>query len=351
MPKIYIIIVTWNSANHLADLFLSLYDMDYSTGAWELVVVDNGSQDKTLDILHNWQKKMYNFSTIIRNPKNEGFASANNQAIKYALRNQPDYIVLLNDDVVVETDWLDKIIQVMDQNKNIGLAQPLITRYPEVKKINSFGNSYQYIGFGYSYGEGQPIRNFNLVDYEPAYLSFTAVVIRTQVIEQIGLLDKKYFSYHEDTDFCFRARLQNWRMLVIKDAVVHHKYKFPSKKNKIRYFWLEKNRLYLMFKFFKLKTLLLILPAWLFMEFGLVFFSIFKGFFIQRVKAYGWLLINFSNILKVRRQIQRSRKYNDARLFEFFSPHIDFQEINNFFLKYIANPILSIYFKIIKNII
>jgi GT2 family glycosyltransferase len=182
-------------------------------------------------------------------------------------------------------------------------------------------------------------------------LSFTAVVIRTQVIQQIGLLDEKYFSYHEDTDFCFRARLQGWRSLVVKDAVVHHKYKFPSKKNKIRYFWLEKNRLYLMLKFFKFKTLILILPAFIFMEFGLILFSIVKGFFGQRLKAYGWLIMNLASIFKARRQIQQTRKYDDAKLFNFFSPGIDFQEINNPFLKYIANPVLNIYFKIIKRVV
>ena len=334
MSKISIIITTWNSEKYLSDLFLSLHDMDYPKDSWQLIVVDNGSQDKTLDILHSWQKKMYNFSTIMRNVKNEGFAPANNQAIKYALRTQPDYIVLLNDDVIVESDWLDKIIQTMNQNKDVGLAQPLITRYPEIEKINSFGNNYQYTGFGYSYGEGQLIHHFNLADYEPAYLSFTAVVIRTKVIEQIGLLDEKYFSYHEDTDFCFRARLQNWRMLVIKDAIVHHKYKFPSKKNKIRYFWLEKNRFYLMLKFFRFKTLLLISPAWLFMELGLIIFSIFKGFFWQRCKAYIWVLTNLVNIFKIRRQIQQIKNYDDTKLFEFFSSRIDFQEINNPFLKY-----------------
>lgn len=351
MSKVSIIVTTWNSEKYLSDLFLSLHDMDYSKDSWELIVIDNGSQDRTLKILHNWQQKMHNFPTIIRNTTNEGFAPANNQAIKYALRSNPDYIVLLNDDVILESDWLNQIVQTLKKNEDIGLAQPLITRYPEVDKINSFGNDYQFTGFGYSHGEGQFLKHFNLADYEPAYLSFTAVVIRTEVIKQIGLLDKKYFSYHEDTDFCFRARLQGWRLLVIKDAVVHHKYKFPSKKNKIRYFWLEKNRLYLMLKFFKFKTLLLILPACLFMEFGLIFFSIFKGFFWQRLKAYGWLLINLPSIFKARRQIQQTRKYDDAKLFDFFSAGIDFQEINNPLLKYIANPILKIYFKIIKKII
>ena len=149
MPKVFIIIVTWNSADHLSDLFLSLHDMDYPKNAWGLIVVDNGSQDKTRNILLAWQKKMPNFSKIIYNNYNQGFAAANNQAIAYALKKSPDYITLLNDDVIVESDWLTKIIQIMQHNSSLGLAQPLITRYPAVDKINSFGNNYQFTGFGF----------------------------------------------------------------------------------------------------------------------------------------------------------------------------------------------------------
>ena len=346
--KVYIIIAAWNSQDHLSDLFLSLRKMNYPKSKWQLVVVDNGSKDKTKNILLSWQNKMHNFETIIYNTQNEGYARANNQGIQYALKNQADYIVLLNDDTTVEPDWLNIIIKKMEEHKNIGLAQPLITRYPETDKINTFGNSYQYTGFGYCYGEGEMVNSFNIKSYQPAYLSFTAVVIRAQVFTDVGLLDENYFSYHEDTDFCFRARLQNWDLLAIKDSIIHHNYKFPAHKSNTRYFWLEKNRIYLIFKFFKAKTLLLIAPACFLMEFGLVFYSIIRGFFIQRLKAYLWLVKNSAKILKQRRQIQQSRKFGDDKLFNFISGVIEFQEIKNSLLTRIANPILNLYLKIIR---
>lgn len=352
MLKITIVIATWNSEKHLPNLFLSLHDMNYSPRNWNLVVVDNGSQDNTLNILKGWQRKMPNFKTIIQNKSNRGFAAANNQGINWAIQQGADYVVLLNDDVVVEADWLDKIIRVMENNSIIGLAQPLITRYPQIKKINSFGNAYHFLGFGYSFGDNALIKYFKqnkfLADYQPAYLSFTAVVIKTPVFKQVGLLDENYFSYHEDTDFCFRARLQGWQMLTIHDAVVHHNYKFPSYKNKIRYFWLEKNRLYLMLKFFKFRTWLLILPAFIFMEFGLCCYSLVRLFFWQRFKAYLWLIYHLPKIIKQRRTIQRQRKYGDDKLFAFLNGQIEFQEINNPLLRYLANPLLAIYFKIIQ---
>ncbi len=351
MPKIFIVIITWNSARHLSDLFLSLNDMDYPKNSWHLVVIDNGSKDKTIDILGNWQTKLHNFKTIIYNTANTGFASANNQGIKYALKNKADYIVLLNDDVILRSKWLSNLINTLEQNKNIGLAQPLITRYPQTEKINSFGNKCHFLGFGYCFGEGESLSKFNLADYQPAYLSFTAVAIRADVLNQIGLLDENYFSYHEDTDLCFRAHLAGWNLLAVHDSIVHHKYKFPALKDKQRYFWLEKNRFYLMLKFFKLKTLLLITPACLFMELGLIFYSILKGFFFQRLKAYWWLLINFPKIIKARRHIQQTRKFDDSKLFDFMTGKIEFQEIKNPLLIYIANPILNIYFKLIKKLI
>ncbi|OGG87676.1 hypothetical protein A3B87_01020 [Candidatus Kuenenbacteria bacterium RIFCSPHIGHO2_02_FULL_39_13] len=350
MPEVYVIIATWNSEKYLSDLFLSLHDMDYPKDSWHLVVVDNGSRDKTLEILSAWQVKMHNFETVIYNEANKGFAAANNQGITYALKNSPDYIVLLNDDIVVEPNWLNVMIDKMEQNKDIGLAQPLITRYPEINKINTFGNACQFIGFGFCWLEGQDI-NLTLKNYQPAYLSFSAVVIRSEVFRQIGLLDENYFSYHEDSDFCFRARLQDWNLLAVKGAIVHHRYKFPGKKNKIRYFWLEKNRYYLMLKFFKLKTLFLIAPACLFMEAGQTFFSIIRGLFIQKIKAYFWILKNFDKILTAREKIQQTRKFSDKKLFDFMSGKIEFQEIKNPLLDYIGNPLLNLYFKIIKKFI
>lgn len=353
MPKVFIIIVTWNSEKFIAPLFLSLHGMDYRREDWQVVVVDNNSSDNTLNVLEEWQKKMLNFPTIIRNKKNLGFSGGNNQGIEWALKNGADYVVLLNDDVIVEPQWLKIVIDRMDKDKKIGLAQPLLTRYPETQRLNNFGNFYQYCGFGYSNGEGERRSDFfqktKLEDYEPAYLSFSAVVIRADVFKMAGLMDELYFMYHEDSDFCFRARLQGWRLLAVKNAIVHHNYKFPAKKNKIRYFWLEKNRLYLMLKFFEWKTLILIFPACVAMEAGLIIFSIVRGFFAERCRAHLWVWRNLGKILAKRKEIQKTRKFSDEKLFEFMSPTIEFQEIKNPLLDKIGNPILKWYWGIIKD--
>lgn len=355
MPKLTIVIATWNSEKHLGDLFSGLIKMNYPKSDWELIVIDNNSIDRTKEVLLSWQKKMHNLQTIIYNTANRGFAPAYNQGIEKALESKADYIALLNDDTVVEPDWLKIIVEKMESHPTIGLCQPLITRYPETEKINSFGNSLHYLGFGYCYGENAPVNSFSaqnkLNDYEPAYLSFTAVVIRKKVIEQIGLLDPNYFAYHEDTDYCLRARLTGWKLLAASNSIVHHKYQFPAKKNKSRYFYLERNRCYLLLKFFKLKTLILIAPAGLLMELGLLIFSILRGFFWQRIGAYFWILFNLGKISRARRQIQTARQAGDSRLSRFMTGKIKFQEIKNPLLDHIGNPLLNLYFKIIKKMV
>lgn len=355
MSKVFIVVATWNSESYLSDLFHSLREMDYPKDSWNLVVVDNGSRDKSLEILRSWQIKMPNFLTIIQNEQNRGFAAGNNQGIKYALKNGAEYIALINDDVQVEPNWLNQVIATMEKDEKLGLVQPLITRHPEQNKINSFGNKLHYLGFGMSAGDGVKMKDYfennKSENYEPAYVSFACVVIKKEIFEKIGLLDEKYFSYHEDSDFCLRARLQNYKMLVTKAAIVHHAYKFPTKKNKQRYFWMEKNRFYLVTKFYKRKTLVLLFPMFLMMEIGQGIFSIKNGFFRERAKAQWWWWRNLLSILKARKEIQRTRQLGDKELFEYMSGKIEFQELNNGLLKYIGNPILNSYFKFIKKFI
>ncbi len=355
MPKVTLILVTWNSAEHLREFFSSLLRINYPKHSWNLVIVDNGSQDETRKTIGTWQTKMHNLTTVIYNAQNLGFTKANNQGIQYALQNNVDYIALVNDDIVFTKDWLKSMVECMEKNKQVGLSQPLIMRYSEPSQVNSLGNAFQFTGFGYSFGDNVPLsdlRQQGLVkDYEPAYLSFACVVIRADLFNQIGLLDDKYFSYLEDADFCFRTRLQDWHLLVNTSAKVFHNYRTPFSKNKERYFWLEKNRFYLILKFYRAKTLLLITPACIFMEIGQIIYALAKGFFIKRLKTYFWVLANLLSIYQQRKRVQSSRQFGDYKLFDFMTGKILFQELDNFLLRYIANPILALYLKLIKKFI
>jgi len=87
------------------------------------------------------------------------------------------------------------------------------------------------------------------------------------------------------------------------------------------------------------------------MELGLIFFSITRGFFFERLKAYWWIIRNFATILKQRKRIQKERKADDYALYDFMTGKIEFQQLNNPLLTYIGNPMFNLYFKIIKKYI
>lgn len=356
MTKVVIVIATWNSEIHLHNLFTSLQNADNKNISTEIIIVENGSTDSTPESLVLWQDKFSNITEIIWNSENIGFSPGYNQGIREALKKKPDFIALLNDDIIVEPDWLPSIIERMKKDKSIGITQPLLTRYPSTDKVNTFGNYFHFLGFGYCFGENvsvKELRQKNLLEeYEPATTTFSAVVIRSDVFENIGLLDENYFAYHEDTDFCFRARLAGYTLLAFPGSVVHHAYKTPVSKSKIRYFWLERGRLYLVLKFFSLRTLFFIFPAWIFMECGLIFYSLIKGFYRERAMAYKWIWQNRYDIRRVRAEVKNlSHDKKDKKLFRHMTGKIEFQEIDNPLLIFVANPILNFYLKLIKKII
>ena len=171
------------------------------------------------------------------------------------------------------------------------------------------------------------------------------------MLKKIGLFDENIFSYHEDSDLCLRAKLAGYKLVLAKDSMVYHDYSFPTKKNKKRYFWMEKNRLYIILKFYKLKTLLLILPVMLFMDVGQIIFALKKGYVFEWLKSRFWFLINFNKLYRARREVQKNRQIGDRELTKNFASEIKYQELKNPLLEKIANPVMKFYWQIIKKFI
>jgi len=355
MPKIYIILVSWNSAPDLPALFSSLSDLVRIDYDLNFVLVDNGSQDNSVTLIQGWLKDKPHIK-FFQNQTNLGFSFGHNQGIKYAIEHGADYVTLLNCDTKVEPDFLVQALRTFQTDQSIGVVQSLLLYFNRPDYVQSYGNALHYLGFGFSIGDSESIKRFNrhkikVVDYS----SFSAVTIKKEVFEKIGFLDATYVSYHEDTDYCLRARLVGYKIVLQPQSVVYHNYTFPvgknRDKNKLRYFWMEKNRFLILLKFYKLSTLLLIAPAFLFMEAGQILFSCLNGFFFTRLKVYCWLFKNFGLVCTLRKEVQNSRLFGDKYLLQNMTGVIEFQSVNNPLLRTIGNPVLNLYFKIIKKIV
>lgn len=346
--KIAVVIVAYNGREYLPDCFNSLKKQILLPT--EVIVVDNASKDNSVKYIQN---NFPEFKLII-NDKNQGFAQANNQGIEMALQNNPDYVFLLNQDTVCEPDCLEKLAARAENNKeNVFAWQPLILCWDNKNLIQTAGDKIHYLGFGFCGDYKKQITQ--LSNYPTTqvpnitYASGAAMFINVSVFKKVGFLDKDLFLYHEDLDLCLRARFLGYEIVLVKEAIVYHKYVGGVPKH--RWYWSERNRLLTLLKFYKWPTLVLILPAWLFMEMGVWGFSLITGWFHLKIKSYFSCLLQIPSTLVKRRKLQNMRKIKDRQLAEFLEAEFNFAGFENQIIKKIVNPILGTYWRKVKRVI
>ncbi|MFH1376847.1 MAG: glycosyltransferase family 2 protein [Candidatus Woesearchaeota archaeon] len=342
---VYIVILTWNGMKYLPKLFKSLGNLDFNKEKLKIVVVDSGSTDGSREYLESLDNVH-----LIKLDKNLGFVKGNNLGMQYALDDKAKYLVLLNQDMEVKEDFLNHLIHTAESNEKIGVVQPLIMYYNKKDQINSKGNLLHYLGYGYCEGNHEKVID-NKKTKEITYASAAAVLYKSKMLKDVGLFDENIFSYHEDSEICLRARLRGYSAYLEPKSIVYHDYSFPTGKNKERYFWMEKNRIYIILKFYKLKTIFLILPMIWFMDLGQIYFAVTKGYFYQWLKSRFWFIFNFRKFYKARNKIQKNRQISDKELTRNFSSVIEYQEVDNFLLNKIANPVMKFYWKLVRKII
>lgn len=204
-----IIIVTFNE---LAYTRLCVDSVKLRTDEpYELIFVDNGSTDGTLQYLRSLEG-----ATVISNPDNRGFPAAVNQGLRAA---KGDTLLLLNNDTVVTTSWLRRMLDAFERDSRVGLIGPSSNRCsgPQEVPVN-----YQRLesldGFAWDWGKDhdrQTIESDRLVGF--------CLLIRRDVIDRIGYFDERFgIGNFEDDDFCRRTSLAGFKSVVAVDAFVHH---------------------------------------------------------------------------------------------------------------------------------
>lgn len=215
-PKVFIIILNWNGLKDTLECLESVFKLDYPD--FEVVVVDNGSIDDSVGVI----RKAYPEATLIENKENLGYTGGNNVAMRYAMEHSADYMWLLNNDTVVEPDTLSKIVAAAEGRPEIGLVSPVICYYDEPDKIQFCGSYVDYAVFGIFHAED--IESFHEMSRGHSIsLWGTALLIKSNVVKQIGYLNSKYFAYHEDCEYCIRAAKAGYTSVLEPRAAVYHK--------------------------------------------------------------------------------------------------------------------------------
>lgn len=303
-----VIIVNWNGGEVMRQCIESLSKISYEK--WELIVVDNGSSDESEDIASNFK--------LIKNKTNLGFARANNQGVKLA---KGKYILLLNNDTKVEPDFLSKLVGRMKEDISIGVIQPKIFLMDKPGYLDNAGSFLTRIGFLDHWGFGEKdSKEFN-EEREIFSAKGACMLIRRDVIDKVGLFDKDFFSYFEESDFCWRVWMNGWKVLFYPKARIYHKLGYTIRRlnvSELNYHYY-KNRIYSLLKNLGSLNLLLILMPHIIISEALWFLFLLRGKFkysLMVKKAILWNFWNLPKTLTKRKKIQTMRKLGDQELFK-----------------------------------
>ncbi|HET9393794.1 MAG TPA: glycosyltransferase [Candidatus Rubrimentiphilum sp.] len=213
-PSVSIVVLTYNNWQFTKDCLHSILTLsDYPK--LEIIVVDNGSTDETLEELDQVAARDSRVS-IIRNDRNLGFAAGNNVGLRAAAG---EYVILLNNDTYVTKGWVRDLIRPMTIDPKVGLTGPLTNNIGNEQKINI-----RYSGMLEMAAVSRQFVRLHLRRrFDTHNLAFFCVAIRREVLETIGFLDEEFgLGFFEDDDYCRRALQAGFRIEIVDDVFVHH---------------------------------------------------------------------------------------------------------------------------------
>ena len=301
---------------------------------FEIVIVNNSPKESLQRIIDDYPK------VKIIEANNIGFGRGCNFGAKIS---RGKYLAFLNPDSVVSNNWLKEALKSF-KKKRAGIVMSKILSL-DGKIVNSWGGEVNYTGFSWAGGSGK--RNEPIQEpYEVSAASGASFFIGRKLFKKLGGFDPKFFMYVEDLDLSFRARLLGYKVLCAPRSLVFHDYEFN--KGDYKLYYLERNRLFFIFKNYSLKMILLFLPAIIFLELGLWTYFLFQGKIKLKFKAVGEFFKNYKYLARLRKLIRDERKITDKEMIKIFSSKIESNEVNRGLIKYFVNPVLAFYFKLVK---
>lgn len=224
MKSVFIILLNYKSVEDTIECVKSLEKINYKS--YEIVIVDNNSPDNSYEILKNQLSHKHH---VIQSGKNGGFAFGNNVGIDYALKRGADYVLLINNDTTVESDFLEELIISIERDENYGLATGLMLNYYQQDTIWFNGGVLDYNKFyGYHLNEGHKLSIVQKENdfYEEKEISFATgclMLIKAEVFRKIGYLPEGYFMYYEDVDFCVMVKNNGYKIIYNSKSKIYHK--------------------------------------------------------------------------------------------------------------------------------
>jgi GT2 family glycosyltransferase len=223
-----IILVNWKNYDDTKDCLHSLYQSIHTS--FSIIVVDNESQETPVAKL----KKSFPQITVLPQKTNLGFTGANNIGIKYGLTLGAEYIMLLNNDTTVPKNFIDPLLMTLHSSPQIAAVQPKIMFHEYPDRIwNAGGIYYPYNAatktIGYNKLDAKKYNESKYVDW----ITGCCILLKSEIITEVGLLNEHFFAYYEDVDWSLRIRKLGYRLAYNPTLPILHKVGASSKnKNK-----------------------------------------------------------------------------------------------------------------------
>jgi GT2 family glycosyltransferase len=336
---ISILLLNYNGREFLKECITSVLNQTYSD--FELIFFDNCSTDGSAGFVFNTFND--NRIKLHTSDKNLGFAGGNNKALEYA---KGEYIVLLNNDTLVESNWLEELVKTVSSSDETGMAQSLVytegipLRYYEKNgTINLLGHNIMEVFTINEDGTGEVVQ-----------ANGCSLIIKRKVLDEIkGLFEDEYFAYAEDTFLSLKVMLAGYKIVHNALSVVHHKGSSTMKKYKSEFttFHQERNRILnfmiLFSRSFRIKYIFLFV-----MNFKIKFlYSLFSKRYSVKgiIRAYFWILGNHKWLKEMRNKYAGIKSADEKDILAKLSGR--FANGDNF-LEKILNLISLTYLRIVR---
>ena len=236
---VYVILVNFKTSSDTIECIKSLRSIDYDN--YKVIVVENGSNDNSYEILRD----NCNDEILIKSKENLGFAGGNNLGIEKALEDGAEYVLLLNNDTIVEKDFLSELVNSFNYDEKVGIVGCKINYYNNPNIINYAGGEIVWNKFTTRFFDCDKEDVDKTEELkEITFVSGCAMMISTKVIKEIGALDHSYFMYYEDTDYCARAIEKGFKLMYQPSSKIYHKISSSSGGDLSPFvlYWSTKNR-------------------------------------------------------------------------------------------------------------
>jgi GT2 family glycosyltransferase len=232
--KVLVVVLNYRTPKLVVRCLESLKQQVEQIGSMHVVVTDNDSGDDSIEIIENAiETNQWDWCTLMPLPHNGGYSFGNNAGIRPYLGSDdaPDFVMLLNPDTYVYEGAVSVLLEFMEARPEVGITTSRLEREDgeNMHSAYRFPSTATELVAGFKLGVLTKLLNQQQLFYELGdepmqvdWVTGAAMMIRHEVLDEVGLLDDEYFLYFEETDFCYRARQAGWLAYYVPDSVIVH---------------------------------------------------------------------------------------------------------------------------------